>query len=95
MTAKCDQRRFGHIRKLPSGRYQASFVGPDQHRYKARKPFDTKTFAEGWLARQREKIQLSIYNGTAWVSPAQHEAAEKSRARPSPVRIGHNAPQHS
>lgn len=27
-----ERREFGYIRKLPSGRYQASYIGPDMQR---------------------------------------------------------------
>ncbi|HCM51211.1 MAG TPA: site-specific integrase, partial [Microbacterium sp.] len=41
MPAKNRKRResFGAIRKLPSGRYQASYVGPDGERYTAPSTF--------------------------------------------------------
>jgi integrase len=74
MVAKSEYRRWGHIRKLDSGKYQASFVGPDLRRYNGPVTFDSKTFAEGWLARERELIQLCAYNGTAWVSPVERSA---------------------
>jgi integrase len=74
MSAKRDQRRWGHIRKLESGRFQASFVGPDLRRYNAPVTFDSKVLAEGWLARERELIQLAAYNGSAWVSPIERSA---------------------
>jgi integrase len=74
MPAKHGQRRWGHIRKLDSGRFQASFIGPDLRRYNAPVTFDSKTYAEGWLARERELIQLTAYNGAEWVSPVQRKA---------------------
>lgn len=74
MSAKSGQRRWGHIRKLESGRFQASFVGPDLKRYNGPRPFDTKMSAEGWLARERERIMLGDETGTPWVSPTQRQA---------------------
>ena len=44
------RRRFGYIRRLPSGRYQASFIGPTGARQTAPKTFRTKTDADRWLA---------------------------------------------
>jgi integrase len=44
------RRRFGHVRRLPSGRYQASFVGPSGLRQSAPGTFKTKTDADRWLA---------------------------------------------
>src|SRR5689334_3968443 len=44
------RRRFGHLRKLPSGRWHASFVGRDGKRITAPQTFVTKTDASRWLA---------------------------------------------
>ena len=51
---------FGSIRKLPSGRFQARYTGPDEAMHKAPFTFDTKKDAEGWLA----KVRASILNET-------------------------------
>jgi integrase len=48
MAAK--RRRFGNVRKLPSGRYQSSYIGPDGVRHTAPKTFRTKTDADIWLS---------------------------------------------
>jgi integrase len=45
------RRRFGYVRKLPSGRYQASFIGPSGTRQTAPGTFRTKTDADRWLAK--------------------------------------------
>jgi integrase len=50
------RRGFGAIRKLPSGRWQASYLGPDMGRHTAAWTFDTKEDAEGWLYRERLNI---------------------------------------
>lgn len=55
------RRGFGAIRKLPSGRYQASYLGPDLNRYKARSTYETKTDAEGWLAKERRLVDLDTW----------------------------------
>jgi integrase len=54
------RRRFGAIRKLPSGRWQASFIGPTGHRTTAPRTFATKTDADRWLAAS----ELEISRGT-------------------------------
>ena len=43
------RRSWGKIRRLPSGRFQASYIGPDHQRHKAPKPFARRGDAEGWL----------------------------------------------
>lgn len=55
---------FGSLRKLPSGRYQASYLGPDGERHNAPQTFDTTTDARGWLAVQRAKIFDGSWNVT-------------------------------
>jgi integrase len=47
---------FGWARKLPSGRYQASFIGSDGRRFVAPDTFSTKTDAQNWLAVQRARV---------------------------------------
>jgi integrase len=60
MPAK--RRRFGKIRKLPSGRYQASFVGPSGKRQTAPDTFRTKAEAGRFLA----EVETDLARGT-WV----------------------------
>lgn len=56
------RRRFGWVRKLPSGRWQASFVGPSDRRQKAPHTFRAKADADRWLAT----VEVDIARGT-WV----------------------------
>jgi len=56
------RRRFGSLRKLPSGRWQASLVGPSGQRQSAPHTFKTKTDADRWLA----SAELDISRGT-WI----------------------------
>ena len=51
------RRGFGAIRKLPSKRYQASYVGPDMIRHKAPVTFETREDAEAWLAARRAEVK--------------------------------------
>jgi integrase len=64
VAGKKGQRGFGYVRRLPSKRYQASYVGPDTQRRTAPSTFDTKEDAEGWLTDRRREIQ-----GNAWQPP--------------------------
>jgi integrase len=50
------RRGFGTIRKLPSGRWQASYLGPDTMRHKAPVTFEAAEDAEGWLTDRRREI---------------------------------------
>jgi len=55
------KRSFGAIRRLPSGRYQASYVGPDGARYQAGTTFATSTDADVWLATIRADIVRDVW----------------------------------
>ncbi len=77
---KAGHRRFGNIRRLPSGRYQASYRGPDGQRRYAAETFERKGDADKalsiieaeitkgtWTDPERGKIPLAEY-AAAWIS---------------------------
>jgi integrase len=53
------------MRKLPSGRFQASYLGADGKRYTAPKTFDAKIDAQQWLFDRRREL-----DGDIWQPPA-------------------------
>ena len=59
MAAK--SRRFGSIRRLPSGRYQARYLGPDRQTHSASVTFSSKSDAETFLATIRADIVRSTW----------------------------------
>jgi integrase len=61
---------FGKIRQLPSGRFQASYVGPDGARHLAPDTFDTRKDADEWLASVRTDISRK-----EWHRPATRRTA--------------------
>ena len=63
-TGKRVRRGFGSLRRLPSGRYQASYVGPDLARHTAPQTFSAKIDAEHWMAVERRLIEAD-----QWVAP--------------------------
>jgi integrase len=67
-NSKSRQRRFGTIRRLPSGRYQVRYWGPDGVRRSADDTFATKTEGQDWLTLK----EAEILEGD-WIDP---EAAE-------------------
>lgn len=71
--AKQKRRHFGRIRKLPSGRFQAAYIGPPPRKltYKAPHTFSTKVAAEGWLSNEKRLIDLG-----AWTPPAERAARD-------------------
>lgn len=71
------RRQFGKIRKLPSGRYQASFVDPTGNRQNAPDTFTRKTDASRWLSI----VEADISRGTWLDSRAEKVTfAEYARA---------------
>ena len=68
MAGKRGHRGFGYIRKLPSKRFQASYVGPDLLRHLAPSTFETREDAEAWLAARRGEI-----NGDQWEPPVRRK----------------------
>ena len=55
-NARGARARFGNVRALPSGRYQARYTGPDGRTHRAPVTFDTKGDAQTWLATVRADI---------------------------------------
>jgi integrase len=72
------KRYFGNVRKLPSGRYQARYSGPDGRAYTARREtggpltFDTKGDAESWLSLRHSEILRK-----EWLPPAAPKPSPK------------------
>ena len=57
-------KRRGRVRRLPSGRFQARYLGPDGKDRPAPDTFATKTDAEVWLTRK----EIQIRDGE-WIDP--------------------------
>jgi integrase len=70
MAGRAGRRDFGYARRLPSGRWQASYLAPDGKRHTARtgdgRPmtFDSRQYAGAWLARVHGDIQAG-----RWADP--------------------------
>lgn len=62
--AKKKRRTFGRVRKLPSGRYQARYPGPDGVLRPAPMTFPTEDAADGWLDQTEAKMRLG-----EWFNP--------------------------
>ncbi len=86
MTAS-KREPWGSLRKLPSGRWQARYPGPDGRTYTARTEgdkaltFHTKTDARTWLAAVHTKISLGQWNPPAAVAARNRAEAATEKAR--------------
>jgi integrase len=91
-NTKGRRRRFGAVRQLPSGQWQARYRGPDGLMRPASTTFPTKTDAEVWLTRKEaeildgdwinpdaSKVLLSDY-ATAWIE-------ERPNLRPKTIAL--------
>lgn len=65
------RRGFGAIRRLPSGRVQASYIGPDLKRYIAPHTFEAAVDAEAWLGAERHLLTMTPEE---WVPPKQRRS---------------------
>jgi integrase len=91
-NTKGRRRRFGTVRQLRSGRFQARYLGPDGVMRPADETFASKTEAERWLTRtearildsdwidpEAGKVSLESY-ATAWI-------VERPNLRPKTVQL--------
>lgn len=62
MAAKRRLKGTGSVRQLNSGRWQATFQGPDGIRRPARSTFDTRMDAQAWCDGQRLDVQCGIWS---------------------------------
>lgn len=86
------RRRFGRVRRLPSGRFQARYAGPDGLDRPAPNTFATKTDADVWLTIKEAEIRSGDWldpdagailfgeYATSWV-------AERPNLRPKTVQL--------
>jgi integrase len=90
MATTQGKRQFGSIRKLPSGRYQARYTGPDGHMYAARREnggaltFQTRGDAQDWLSLRRSEILRN-----EWLPPAAPKAAPVTVREFAEAWLGH------
>ncbi|GAA0333631.1 site-specific integrase [Micropruina glycogenica] len=82
-----ERRDFGTIRRLPSGRYQATYIGPDLGRHKAPSTFEKRDLAVVWLRNEQRMIEDAVADELRWVSPEERLAASRRKAEPK-VRFG-------
>ena len=66
---KREKRQFGNIRKLPSGRYQVRYTGPDGSYVTAPKTFAARIDAEAHLTDRRREIDADLWNAAAARKP--------------------------
>jgi integrase len=89
-----NHRRFGNVRRLPSGRYQARWAGPDGYVHKAPATFATADEADAWLAGELVARATNSWvderrGATAFGELAAQWKAETVHKRPSTLARDH------
>jgi integrase len=90
MATAQGKRQFGNVRKLPFGRYQARYTGPDGHMYAARRDnggaltFQTRGDAQDWLSLRRSEILRN-----EWLPPAAPKAVPVTVCEFAEAWLGH------
>lgn len=74
------RRSFGRLRQFRSGRWKASYTGPDGRLYEAPQTFGAKIDAEAWLTDRRREIDREL-----WSPPATTE--QKTAKRKAEVKF--------
>lgn len=69
------RRKFGRLRQFRSGRWKASYTGPDGLLYEAPATFAAKEDAEAWLVDRRREIDREL-----WSPPATDDQKQAKRA---------------
>lgn len=72
---RSERRSFGRLRQFRSGRWKASYTGPDGKLYEAPHTFDAKIDAEAWLTDRRREIDREL-----WSPPATAEQRKEAKA---------------
>lgn len=80
-TKKKPRRSFGAVRRLPSGRYQAKYTGPDSQWHTAPQTYGMKGDAEGWL-----RAEQRLVNDGPWTPPTQRQPQTAGKAAPLTVK---------
>ena len=90
-NSKGKRRRFGAVRKLPSGRFQARYQGPDGLTRSAPETFASQTDADRWLVRKEaeiidgkwknpdDKVLFGVY-ANAWFKERDYAATTRERS---------------
>lgn len=85
MARNDSRRQWGKLRRLPSGRWQASYIGPDDARHTAPTTYDDKETAAIWLRNERRLVEDSP---EAWKPPKVRLQAAQAAAKRRGVTFG-------
>ena len=82
------RRRFGAVRKLPSGRWQVRFRDPETERYRtAAQTFATKTEAGRWLSVLEADMTREVTGTTLSAATSRSERSPSAGTQPSCISV--------
>jgi integrase len=74
MAGRAGHRSWGHVRKERSGRWSASYLGPDGKRHRAPMTYEKRGDADGWLVDERRALERDSRGVEPWTAPAERHA---------------------
>ncbi len=74
------RRSFGRLRQFRSGRWKASYTGPDGRLYEAPATFAAKIDAEAWLTDRRREIDRELWSPPATAEQKKVATRQKKAA---------------
>lgn len=77
---RSSRRSFGRLRQFRSGRWKASYTGPDGKLYEAPHTFAHREDAEAWLTDRRREIDRDLWLAPATVEQRQEAVKAKKAA---------------
>ncbi|MCX6459163.1 MAG: tyrosine-type recombinase/integrase [Actinobacteria bacterium] len=92
MANRSGKRAFGHLRKLPSGRFQASYINPAGLRQRAPDTFESRAAAGDWLTVQESTILQQTWTdptlrNIAFGPYAERWIKERAGLRPRTIQL--------
>lgn len=77
MAGRAGHRGWGHVRKERSGRWSASYVGPDGERHRAPMTYEKRRDADDWLVDERRALERDSRGTDVWTPPRAREAQRR------------------
>mgnify|MGYP002136361791 CR=1 FL=1 len=77
---RSERRSFGRLRQFRSGRWKASYTGPDGKLYEAPATFADKIDAQAWLTDRRREIDRDLWSPPSTVEQKKAAAVRKKAA---------------
>jgi integrase len=74
MAGRAGHRGWGHVRRERSGRWSASYIGPDGKRHRAPMTYAKRGDADVWLVDERRALERDSRGVVEWTPPSERES---------------------